>query len=152
MVDLHPHIAISVPDLEVAEKYYRNLFRMEVITREANTPEGDAQLPHNKTWADAKTAGIDLYMLALRRDEFVLAMFTEDAASAMGFSPPARPLFVGLRMEESEIGEIKARLGPDEMWDECNQGFTDRYGIVWQMRSGGEFIGNGDSRGRWLEL
>lgn len=152
MVDIHPHIAISVPDLEAAESYYRNLFQMEVVTREANTPEGDAQLPHDKTWADAKRAGVDLYMLALRRDEFVLAMFAEKAAAAMGFSLPARPLFVGLRMEESEIDEIKTRLGADETWNEYNQGFTDRYGIVWQMRSGGEFMGNGDGRGRWLEV
>lgn len=152
MVELHPHIAISVPDLEDAEKYYQRLFRMDVITREANTHEGDAQLPHDKTWADAKAAGIDLYMLALRRDEFVLAMFSEDAAGVMGFSPPARPLFVGLRMGESEIDAIKASLGPDEIWDQDNQGFTDRYGITWQMSSGGEFVGNGDGNGRWLEL
>ncbi|NIV29470.1 MAG: hypothetical protein GWN58_08155 [Anaerolineae bacterium] len=152
MVDLHPHIAISVPDLESAEKYYRQLFHMRVVTREAMTPEGDAQLPYDKTWADAKAAGIDLYMLALRRDEFVLALFAEDAIAAMGFSPPARPLFVGLRMKESEIDEIRARLGPEDTWNEHNRGFTDRYGIVWQMRSEGEFVGNGESQGRWLEL
>jgi catechol 2,3-dioxygenase-like lactoylglutathione lyase family enzyme len=35
------HVAITVPDLESAEAYYRGLFDLEVITREALTADGD---------------------------------------------------------------------------------------------------------------
>jgi hypothetical protein len=68
------HVAITVPALEEAEAYYRTLFDMEVVTREA--AEG-RQLPRDKSWKDAHASGIDLYMVALRRGEFVLALFNE---------------------------------------------------------------------------
>ena len=148
---LYPHIAITVPDLEEAEAYYRDLFGMEVITREASTPEGDAQLPHDKGWDDARAAGIDLTMLALRRDQFVLALFDESVAADRGLDVPRRPLFVGLRMSAEEISALRARVG--EAWEDDNEGFRDRYGIFWQPDIGGtEFLGNGDARGRWLEV
>ena len=50
---------------------------MQLITREANGPGGGRQLPHDKELSDARRAGIDLYMLALRRGDFVLALFDE---------------------------------------------------------------------------
>lgn len=50
---------------------------MEVVTREELGPDGDRQLPWDKDWSDARHAGIDLYMVALRRGGFVLALFDE---------------------------------------------------------------------------
>ena len=139
------HIAITVPALEEAEAYYRALFDMQVVTREA----ADGQLPHGKSWQDAHASGIDLYMLALKRAEFVLALFSEGPSIDNESGAPRRPLFIGLHMSPVEIASVRARCCDGEIWD--GHQFRDRYGIGWQLGSG-EFRGSGDARGLWLQL
>jgi catechol 2,3-dioxygenase-like lactoylglutathione lyase family enzyme len=147
------HIAITVPNLEEAESYYRRLFDMDVVTREALMPDGARQLPPENGWADAQRAGIDLDMLALRRGSFVLALFDEAAAAFQALAEqPRRPLFVGLTMDSDEISALRERLGPDEAWDDDSGGFRDRYGIVWQPSSTDAFVGSGEGSGRWLDV
>lgn len=143
------HVAITVPDLEQGEAYYQGLFDMEVVTREELGPDGDMQLPRDKNWSDARGAGIDLYMVALRRDGFVLALFDEASPfiRGLGFAH-YRPLFIGLNMPADEVARVRARL-PGDQWDEESGGFRDRYGIGWQFGSG-TFSGTGDRIGRWL--
>jgi catechol 2,3-dioxygenase-like lactoylglutathione lyase family enzyme len=145
------HVAITVPELEQAEAYYQALFDMEVVTREELGPDGDRQLPRDKDWSDARRAGIDLYMVALRREGFVLALFDE-ASPFIGELelPPYRPLFIGLDMPADEIARVRARL-PGEDWDEESGGFRDRYGVGWQFGNG-TFSGTGDRIGRWLKI
>ena len=144
------HVAITVPDLESAEAYYRGLFDLEVITREALTADGDRQLPPDKDWPDARAAGVDLYMVGLRRGDFVLALFDEaSAATAQLGRARRRPLFIGLVMSAAEIAALQSRLGAAEAWDENSGGFRDRYGIVWQPAPHTDFVGSGAS-GRWL--
>ena len=140
------HVAITVPGLEEAEEYYRALFDMQVVTREA---ADSRQLPHGKSWKDAHASGIDLYMLALRRGEFVLALFSEVSSIDNESGAPRRPLFIGLGMPPDEIASVRARCGDGEIWD--GDQFRDRYGIGWQLGTG-EFIGSGDARGLWLKL
>ena len=152
------HIAFTVPDLEAAEAYYTELFDMQLITREAPGPGGGWQLPHDKDWSDARQAGIQLYMLALRRGDMVLALFDETSPVVSERSAPVRPFIVGLQMDPDEIARVCARLGSDEtIRTQAGGGdgrceFRDRYGIVWQVKPHGEFVGNGDGSDRWLEL
>lgn len=145
------HIAITVPDLEQAEAYYRALFDMEVVTREELGPDGDRQLPRDKDWSDARRAGIHLYMVALRREGFVLALFDEASPfiRELGHSH-YRPLFIGLSMPADAIARVRGGL-PAEDWDEESGGFRDRYGVGWQF-GGGNFSGTGDRIGSWLEV
>ena len=147
------HIAITVPDLEQAERYYRRLFDMDVVMREAATPEGDAQLPREKEWDDARRAGIDVYMVALRRGSFVLAL-VDGASPAIedAHADRRRPLFVGLVMREAEIAALRARVEDGEEWDDDSGGFSDRYGIVWQPAADAGFAGAGERAGRWLDV
>ena len=145
------HIAITVPDLEQAEEYYQALFDMELVTREELGPDGDRQLPRDKDWSDARRAGIDLYMVALRREGFVLALFDEASPfiGELGL-PNSRPLFIGLNLPADEIARVRARL-PGEDWDQESGGFRDRYGVGWQFGDG-TFSGAGDRNGRWVEV
>ena len=74
------HIALVVPDLREAEAYYQSLFGMELIGREAELEDGLGHtLPFDKGWDDARGVGIELGMLALRKGELVLALFSGDA-------------------------------------------------------------------------
>jgi catechol 2,3-dioxygenase-like lactoylglutathione lyase family enzyme len=140
------HVAITVPALEDAEAYYRTLFDMEVVTREA--AEG-RQLPRDKSWKDAHASGIDLYMVALRRGGFVLALFNEGPSIDNESGVPRTPVFVGLQMSPDDIAAVRARCNDGEAW--VGDQFRDRYGIGWQLGTG-EFRGRGDLDGRWLHL
>ncbi|HEX2281695.1 MAG TPA: VOC family protein [Thermomicrobiales bacterium] len=152
MTPRYRHVAISVPDLEEAERYYRRLFDMEVITREALMPDGDRQLPPDKDWTDARQAGIDLYMIALRRGGFVLALFDEGSPALEQATVARRRLFVGLVMDATEIDHLRERLDDTELWDDDSGGFRDQYGIIWQPSSSDRFTGSGESSGRWITV
>jgi catechol 2,3-dioxygenase-like lactoylglutathione lyase family enzyme len=144
------HIALIVPDLREAEGYYQSLFQMELIGREAELEDGQwYTLPYDKDWEDAEAAGIELNMLALRKDNIVLAFFP-------GSDPSGQVFAIGLAMPSAEIAEVKKRLPADAevLVDESEQfNFRDRYGIIWQLvPPGDEFLMNGDTEDRWLDV
>ena len=98
------HIALFVPDLQSAERYYQTIFDMELVGREAELADGQwYTLPFDKGWEEADAAGIELGMLALRKDEFGLALFRSDA-------PPGQVYVIGLKMPTEEIAKVRARL------------------------------------------
>lgn len=144
------HLALFVPDLEAAEMYYRNLFAMTVITREAADRDGTwQQLPPDKGWAEAKAANIKLGMVALQHDAFVLALFPGDPQ-------PGQIFVIGVQMPDSEIEAVRARLTPNDMvLDTVNNQllFMDRHMVSWQLvPEGAPFQGAGDAHGHWLDL
>ena len=144
------HIALVVPDLQAAEQYYRSVFDMELIGREAELDDGLwYTLPFDKGWDEANAAGIELGMLALRKDQFVLALFKGDAS-------PGQVCFIGLKMPSEEITRVKDRLPKDTQvnYDAMNQlEFRDPYQIVWQISlPESEFRTSGHSANRWLQL
>ena len=144
------HIALFVSDLREAEEYYQSLFGMELIGREDELEDGEwYTLPADKGWEDAEEAGIELGMLALRKGGVVLAFFP-------GPDPSGQVLAIGIAMPQAQITEMRNQLPPDAevIVDQSAQfNFRDRYGILWQVvPPGDEFLMNGDSAGRWLEL
>ena len=144
------HIALVVPNLREAEEYYQSLFQMELLGREAELDDGLwYTLPVDKGWEDAEAAGIELRMLALRKGDVVLALFS-------GPNPPGQVFAIGLAMPQAQVAEVRKQLPPDAevILDHSEQfSFRDRYGIVWQLvPPGDEFLMWGDSAGRWLEL
>lgn len=144
------HIAIIVPDLQAAEGYYQSIFGMELIGREAELADGLwYTLPFDKGWDDVEAAGIELGMLALRKGQFVLALFRGDET-------PGQVFVIGLQMSVEEIARVRAGL-PKEV--KVNEGspdrleFRDPYQITWQISApGNEFRTSGDWANRWLGL
>jgi catechol 2,3-dioxygenase-like lactoylglutathione lyase family enzyme len=144
------HIALFVPDLRSAESYYRSIFDMALVGREAELPDGLwYTLPFDKGWYEAVAAGIELGMLALRKDEFGLALFRGDA-------PPGQVYVIGLRMPTEEIAKVRARLPDDTqvLEDEPDYlEFRDPYQITWQiMLPESKFSTAGEFANRWLKL
>lgn len=143
-------LAIFVPDLQKAEAYYRDLFGMEVITREAPQSDGNwYALPPDKDWSDVQQAGISLIMLALRRDDFVLALFQGELVAGQIFT-------VGLSMSSEEMETIRGRIPANAMVQyESGQmlQFRDAHHIFWQIYAAPyRFHGTGETTGRWLDL
>ena len=144
------HIAVFVPNLRSAEHYYQSVFDMELIGREAELSDGLwYTLPVDKGWDEAEAAGIEPGMLALRRDEFVLALFRGDA-------PPGQIYVIGLTMPTEEMVGVRARLPEEAQVSEDAPDrleFRDPYQITWQISlPGSEFRTAGDFANRWLKL
>ena len=144
------HIALFVPDLRVAEAYYRPLFEMQLIGREAQLDDGLwYTLPYDKGWEDATAAGIEPGMLALRNGAFVLALF-------QGGAPQGQVFAIGLDMFEEEIARVRACLPANAEVLEDSAGslaFRDPYQITWQISApGDEFRTAGEFAGRWIQL
>ncbi len=149
MATLLRHIALVVDDLQVAEQYYRGIFDMQLIGREAQLNDGFwYTLPPGKDWDDARAAGVQLDMLALRTDDFVLALFRGDAVAG-------QVLAVGLTMSPEDIGRVRSRVadGTTLQTESNHLEFVDIYGITWQISApGDEFRTAGVSANRWIEL
>jgi catechol 2,3-dioxygenase-like lactoylglutathione lyase family enzyme len=144
------HIALFVPDLRSAERYYQTIFDMELVGREAELADGLwYTLPLDKGWDEAEAAGIELGMLALRKEEFGLALFRGDA-------PLGQVYMIGLKMPMEEIARVRARLPGDAqvLEDEPDYlEFRDPYQITWQiMLPESKFSTAGEFANRWLKL
>jgi catechol 2,3-dioxygenase-like lactoylglutathione lyase family enzyme len=139
-----------VPNLRSAEHYYQSVFDMELIGREAELSDGLwYTLPFDKGWDEAEAAGIELGMLLLRKDKFVLALFRGDAS-------PGQVYVIGLTMPKDEIARVRARLPQEAQVSEDAPDyleFRDPYQIIWQITlPGSEARTAGDFANRWLKL
>jgi catechol 2,3-dioxygenase-like lactoylglutathione lyase family enzyme len=147
------HVALHVPDLQHAEEYYRHVFDLEVVTREA-LASGDltddlgwAQLPHTATWEDARLAGHQIQMVGLRRGDLLLALFPGDPR-------PGAVFLVAIEATAEEIASVRGRLPDDtsvEVDEDDGLTFVDLLGFRWQLCGPG-FTGPGDAQGRWLQV
>lgn len=145
------HIALFVSDLRQAESFYQQVFDMALLMRE--TPLEDQlwyTLPADKGWDDAEAAGIEIKMVALQRDAFVLALFQGKP------DPEATILEIGVFMEQEESAALLDRLPDTAERVDHSYGdlmFKDPFGYLWHIRLVGvPFRSNGEGSGRWLEV
>lgn len=144
------HIALFVQHLREAEAFYRRVFDMELLMREA---EGEESLwytlPMDKGWDDAVAAGIELKMVALKRDNFILPLFQGNPA------PRETVLEIGVVMTDEEAAALRDRL-PDTVRFAKHHSdimFDDPFGYRWHIWPPSKaFKSNGESAGRWLEI
>ena len=144
------HLALVVSDPRAAEEYYQSVFEMELIGREAELGDGRwYTLPFDKGWDDVEAAGIELGMLALRKDQFVLALFK-------GHAPSGQVVVIGLKMPMEEIAKVRVRLPMNPQVSKSTPDyleFCDPYQIVWQISlPESEFCTSGHSANRWLQI
>ena len=145
------HLAIAVRDLRAAEDFYRRIFGMDLLFRESD-PEGDDSwytLPPEKGWEDAERAGIELAMVALERDAFVLALFR-------GAPQPGTLHEVCFGLAADEVEVVRAKLRKEAITPEWSEGwlrFDDPFGFRWTLQEPHVvFRGSGEIAGRWLEV
>jgi catechol 2,3-dioxygenase-like lactoylglutathione lyase family enzyme len=147
------HVALHVPDLQHAEGFYRRVFDLDVVTREALTSgsltdDGSwAQLPRTATWEDVRLAALEVQMVGLRRGDLLLALFPGDPQ-------PGTVFLIAIVATVEEVASVRGRLPGDtpvEVDQEDALTFLDPFGFRWQLCGPG-FAGAGDTRGRWLEV
>lgn len=145
------HIALFVPDLRAAEEFYRRIFGMDLLLRESEVDGEESwyTLPPEKGWEDAEMAGVELAMVALKRDEFVLALFR--GAPQHG---TVCEICFGLAADEIEMVQAKLRDEPissenSERWLR----FDDPFGPRWTLQEPHvAFKSSGEIAERWLVL
>jgi len=145
------HIALFVPDLRQAETFYQGVFGMQLLMRETELDDHLwYTLPPDKGWDDALAAGITLRMVALKRDNFILALFQGKPV------PKDTALETGITMAAGEIAAVHDRLPNTVEIVHHEYGdlmFDDPFGYRWHVwPSGREFRSNGESSGRWLAI
>lgn len=143
------YIALFVPDLRAAESFYRHVFGMELLFREGTIDGEWGTLPLDKGWEEAEAAGIELEMLALARDDFVLPLF-------QGTPSPGTVLEICLGSTGDEIEAVRSRLSDGVPILEHGEGFLqfdDPFGHRWTLQPHQiPFLSNGEHSGRWLDV
>ncbi len=145
------HIALFVPDLREAESFYQDVFDMELLMRETVLDDNLwYTLPLDKGWDDAQAAGFELGMIALRRDDFVLALFQGKPV------PEKTVLEIGVSMTAGAIADLRGHLSDTVELVKHEYGdlmFGDPFGYRWHIwPAANVFRSNGESSGRWLEV
>jgi len=142
------YIALYVPDVHAAEDFFGSVFAMALLFRESEQADGTSStLRPEIDWGAAETAHTGIDMVALRRDEFVLALFRGAPAPGTVFE-----LCVGLPADE--VSAVRERLPQAGLVIESRPdsfGFEDPFGFRWAVqREDAEFRSSGDIAGRWI--
>ena len=124
------HIAIAVPDLRVAERYYCDLFDLEVAWRDTGGP-----VSMSATWEEIEAAGVEPVVVLLWREAFRLALSRTPGADG---DTNGRLDHVGLQISAEQLRHLRERVGAlglavlasreDELL-----AFRDSYGIEWEL-------------------
>lgn len=142
------YLAIHVPDLGAAEGFYTRVFDLELRFRESK--QGD------ESWYtirdDLRSDEIDqrlitVDMVALGREEFVLALFQG--------SPREGTLYeICIGVDAAEVEATEARLPSDVVVEESAPGwlrFVDPFGFRWAVRDRDvPFRSSGEIAERWV--
>ena len=143
------YVALHVPELRAAEEFYCRALGLPVLFREATKGNDWLTLPVGKGWEAADEAGIELGMVALSHDDFVLALFP-------GSPTPGSLYEICLGLEADRVDALGARLPDGAEVVERRPGlvrFVDPYGFRWVVQDLGlAFRSSGEIGGRWLEL
>lgn len=143
------YIALFVPDLRAAEAFYREVFEMTLLFRESEQEDGGWRtLRPGVNWDDAEARDIAVDMVALRRDELVLALFRGEPGPGTVYE-----LCVGLPLDET--GAVLVRLPDDATVIESGLGnvrFVDPFGFRWAVqRDDAAFRSSGEIAERWID-
>jgi catechol 2,3-dioxygenase-like lactoylglutathione lyase family enzyme len=142
------YVALHVPDLQEAERFYGEVFGLELLFRESKTVDGSWHTlrPH-LDWSDAVSCGISVDMLALGREGFTLALFP-------GSPTPGTVYELCIGVAPPEIGEIGGRIERNGVAPESGGTwlrFQDPFGFRWFVRSADDpFRSSGAIAERWI--
>ena len=143
------YLALSVPDLQAAEDFYRRVFGVDVLFRETEREGEWWALPAETAWDEAAAAGIEVGMVALRRESFVLALFPG--------TPQRGALYeVSIGLGGDEIESLRAHPPDGVHLLEHSKGFMrfeDPFGFRWVLQlPDAEFRSSGEIAGPWLDV
>jgi catechol 2,3-dioxygenase-like lactoylglutathione lyase family enzyme len=142
------YLAFFVDDLQAAETFYGCVFGMRLLFRESKQDDGLWHtLRQELDWDVAAARGIEADMVALQRDDFVLALF-------QGSPRPGTVKEICFAMPAEAVDEVRANLTDDVPVRSLQSSltFADPFGFTWTLReTGTPFRSSGEIAGRWLD-
>jgi catechol 2,3-dioxygenase-like lactoylglutathione lyase family enzyme len=142
------YLAIYISDLEAAEAFYTSVFDLGLLFRESRRDdESWHTLRDDLGWDEIDRRGIHVDMVALERDEFVLALFEG--------SPREGTLYeICITVEAAEVEATRARLPGHVAVEESTPGwlrFVDPFGFRWAVRDRDlSFRSSGEIADEWV--
>lgn len=128
------HVVLLVDDVPDGESYYRELFNIDVLFREAALDDEPGTVPEDVTWEEALERGVRPYMSFLGRDEFYMAV-----ASADGQRGTGRLDHIALAVDDDAFDEIPERADSLDCHVDQNaphhRTFIDRYDVEWELNA-----------------
>lgn len=133
-VDGVHHLVMLVDDVPNGESYYKELFDLEVLFREAALDGEPGTVPDEVSWDEALGKGVTPYMSFLGRDEFYVAV-----AGSEGQQGTGRLDHIALAVDDEAFEAITERadsLGCDvEENAPHHRVFRDRYNVEWELNA-----------------
>jgi len=146
------HVALRVPDLRAAERFYTALLGREPAFREAEDDGTWYTLPAGTGWEDALAAGVEPSMCMIRWEGFAIALVEEPGAATVD-GPVDH---VGLMADEEDLERIRALADELGLRVPYQRGglvtVEDPYGLCWEVSLSGGLASQGERLGRWLDL
>ncbi|USZ72228.1 VOC family protein [Natronosalvus halobius] len=128
------HFVLLVDDVPDGESYYKELFDLEVLFREAALDGEPGIVPEDVSWDEALDRGVTPYMSFLGRDEFYVAVGGASDQQGTG-----RLDHIALAVDEEAFDAITDRANALRCDVEENaphhQVFLDRYDIEWELNA-----------------
>lgn len=148
------HIALTVDDVAAAERYYADLFGMEVAFRDTHHLGRQASLRHGVTWEAAKAQGIRPGLSSLFRDRFTLALEEGPVTGRGGLN------HIGLDLDEDDLEPFRLRIAASDCRVVAQRSdllvFEDRFGVRWEFTTrtyaSPADASTGARLGEWLDL
>lgn len=133
-VDGVHHLVLMVDSVPDGESYYRELFDLEVLFREAALEGEPGTVPEEVTWEEALDSGATPSMSFLGRDEFYVAV-----AGVGGRAGTGRVDHIALAVDDEALDAITQRatsLGCDvEENAPHHRVFVDEYDVEWELNA-----------------
>jgi catechol 2,3-dioxygenase-like lactoylglutathione lyase family enzyme len=143
------HIGLVLPDIRQAEDFYRSLFGMEVVCREAITPAGWKTLDQSIGWERANELGLDIAMIVLAKLPFALAIERSNAGEVVA------PSHTGLFIAEPAFSKVKTevlQMGLPYKSDIPQRFvFTDPFQVWWEITSDTKLYTARDRGAGWID-
>lgn len=154
MIRAVSHIALTVADVEAAERYYCDLLGLAVAFRDVHHNGRQASLRPGVNWATAKARGVAPGLSSLFRDGFTLALEQGSVAGAGALN------HLGLDVDEAELTRLGRQVAAQTCQVVASRAdllvFVDAFGIRWELtttRHGSPADASTGARlGEWLDL
>ncbi|WP_435345478.1 VOC family protein [Haloarchaeobius sp. HRN-SO-5] len=130
------HLVLLVDDVPEGERFYQELFDVDVLFREGTLDGEPGTVPDDRSWPAAQAAGVTPYMSFLGRDEFFLAL----AAADDGEDGTGRIDHVALAVDDDTLDSIAERARAQGCRVEQTAGHhcfvEDDHGVEWELNAG----------------
>ena len=147
------HVALRVPDLRTAERFYTALLGREPDFREVEVDLAWSTLAAGSGWDEAAAAGVRPTMCMIRWEGFAVALVEEDSAGTGGGGPIDHVGLMGEKEDLERVRRLADELGLRMLHDRpALVSVEDPFGLRWEVSLSGGIASQGERLGNWLDL